>query len=273
MKQKLLMVALFVNIVLINQVVFVNASTDEIDYTKMQEYEFANGITQYGYIGENGVDGYGMVVSDEGNSYDGILSDGELSTWGVLTYNSGDMVIGEHVDSVKEGENVHIFDDSSTLVVNYVDGKMNGDGIFFSTQLGDLYLGKWEDDELLEIYDYDSWTNDDGLACIGTNVNGKLEGMGSCKNAEKGEIYLGEFENGNPHGIGVTGFEDGTLEVGMYLNGELNGYFTFFTEDNEKLMGFKFIGLYIGELAYYKNDGTMIISDKDANVLGTIKKN
>ena len=256
-----------------NQPVPVAASVAVIDYTNMQKYVYENGDAVYGSIDETGLNGYGMAVYANGDCYEGLFDDGVRNYWGVYTFDNGDVLIGRDVDGVTEGMAVYIYNNHSILIGYYDNGELNGDGLILDTESEELYLGKWEDGEAVENVEYDTWRIDDNEICMGTKINGKLEDLGCLVNVESGGFHIGEFDNGLPNGVGFRMFADGTWEIGDYQDGELDGYFVYFTEDGHKLVGYQVDGQYYqGALAYYRKNEAMVVTDEEGNTIGSIMR-
>jgi hypothetical protein len=115
----------------------------------------------------------------------------------------------------------YTFASGSKYVGEYMSGKRHGQGTYAYAS-GDKYVGEWKDGKQ---HGQGTYTYTDGENYVGEFKNGKQHGQGTYTYGHSGEWagdeYVGKFKNGKQHGQGTYTYADGTIESGIWANGEL----------------------------------------------------
>ena len=162
----------------------------------------------------------------------------------------------------KIGFGIILYEDSSKIVGNFYDSKINGWVNFYNCCLDkSTFAGEY----------INNFPNGYGIY---SRKGLKLEGMNWYKNYindigiaiwDEGDIYEGEFKDNLKEGIGVYKWEDGASYMGYFKNNQINGY---------GCMNFANGNSYIGEFhdGYLSGWGKFIWEDNKCYI-GTYKKN
>ena len=121
----------------------------------------------------------------------------------------------------KLGFGILLYEDSSKLMGNFFDSKLNGIVYFYNCGIDNsTFIGEYKN----------NIPNGYGVY---SRKGLKLEGMSWNKNYlndigialwDEGDIYEGEFKNNIKEGIGTYRWEDGATYRGYFKNNQLNGY-------------------------------------------------
>ena len=121
----------------------------------------------------------------------------------------------------KLGFGILLYEDTSKLMGNFFDSKLNGIVYFYNCGLDNsTFIGEYRN----------NIPNGYGVY---SRQGLKLEGMNWNKNYindigialwDEGDIYEGEFKNNIKEGIGTYRWEDGSTYMGHFENNQLNGY-------------------------------------------------
>ena len=162
----------------------------------------------------------------------------------------------------KIGFGIILYEDSSKIVGNFYDSKINGWVNFYNCCLDkSTFAGEY----------INNFPNGYGIY---SRKGLKLEGMNWYKNYindigvaiwDEGDIYEGEFKDNLKEGIGMYKWEDGASYMGYFKNNQINGY---------GCMNFANGNSYIGEFhdGYLSGWGKFIWEDNKCYI-GTYKKN
>ena len=162
----------------------------------------------------------------------------------------------------KIGFGIILYEDSSKIVGNFYDSKINGWVNFYNCCLDkSTFVGEY----------INNFPNGYGIY---SRKGLKLEGMNWYKNYindigvaiwDEGDIYEGEFKDNLKEGIGMYKWEDGASYMGYFKNNQINGY---------GCMNFANGNSYIGEFhdGYLSGWGKFIWEDNKCYI-GTYKKN
>lgn len=201
------------------------------------------------YVGEykdNNFSGKGRLIWAESNTlyYEGNFQDDEIWGHGELYVPNTFTVIKGLWEGEKKVKNAEIFENEvKKYTVDIVNGALHGKGKFFQEELGVWGEGKWEKNQLKEVYKYyfkqneyiegvfDKNLSGNGQFCYedeskynGTLVNGKRSGLGKMVYGNKDE-YNGGFLDGLRKGKGIYKFYKGIEESldGEWEAGVING--------------------------------------------------
>ena len=145
---------------------------------------------------------------------------------GTYTYDGGDKYVGEWKDNKKHGQGTYTYPDGIIYVGQLENGDFNGQGSLTLAN-GDTYVGKFKDDDA---NGQGSLTLANGDTYVGEFKDNNFNGQGTYTfgpNSEWSEDkYVGEFKNDKKHGQGTYFFADGTVETGLWEDGELQGAVT-----------------------------------------------
>ena len=121
----------------------------------------------------------------------------------------------------KLGFGILLYEDTSKLMGNFFDSKLNGIVYFYNCGIDNsTFIGEYRN----------NIPNGYGVY---SRQGLKLEGMNWNKNYindigialwDEGDIYEGEFKNNIKEGIGTYRWEDGSTYMGHFENNQLNGY-------------------------------------------------
>jgi hypothetical protein len=207
--------------------------------------------------------GQGTMTFINGIKYVGKFKDGMPHGQGILyeRYLSqedlSESYVGEWKDGNQHGQGSDTSVDGSGYVGEWKDGKKHGQGTFTSTNWDLLYLGgidiseeeyvgEWKDDKE---DGQGTWTYADGSKYVGEWKDGKFHGQGIYTFPEKelkialdssiywgkwilrdlydiytnASKYVGEWKDGKFHGQGYLTLLDGTVQKGIWENGEFIG--------------------------------------------------
>ena len=118
--------------------------------------------------------------------------------------------------NVSEGENCKKLSSQSANTDEFKDGEYIGQEAF-TDKYGNTYVGEWKDGK----YDGQgtlTWTS--GGKYVGGWKDGEFHGQGTFTFAG-GDKYVGEFKDSSRNGQGIYTYVDGTVEKGIWENGEL----------------------------------------------------
>lgn len=193
-----------------------------------------------------------------------------------INYDNGDIYLGEHKDSIPQGEGVYTFDNGNKYVGEFFKGKRSGNGVYtcleykysgdFKNNLpngigevvwsdGSTYKGECKDDKAFgrgELY----LANGDKY--IGDFVNDSLTGKGDYTWAN-GHEYVGDLKGGIMHGQGTYRIpaDDNNPEeywTGRFQNGFISGQAKWFVDNQLRYEGEFQNDLENGYGRYYTKD-------------------
>jgi hypothetical protein len=181
------------------------------------------------YVGEWKGDkkhGQGTYTWPSGSSYVGEWKDGKKHGQGTYTYHTGGSYIGEYKNDKKHGQGTYTYPDGSIYVGQLENDLFSGQGSMTLAN-GDTYVGKFKDDSA---NGQGSLTFANGDTYVGEFKDDNFNGQGTFTfgpNSEwSGDKYVGEFKNDKQHGQGTYFFADGTVETGLWEDGEFQGAVT-----------------------------------------------
>ncbi|MDB2423615.1 hypothetical protein N9X05_16885 [Paracoccaceae bacterium] len=141
--------------------------------------------------------GRGTLTWANGNKYVGEFKDDKTDGQGTLTFANGDKYIGEFKDGKQSGQGNYTYAIGNKFVGEYKDGLQNGQGTLTWAD-GGKYVGEFRDDK----------PNGQGTLTWGPNSNWA------------GDKYVGDFRDGKRNGQGTYSYADGTVEEGIWKDGE-----------------------------------------------------
>ena len=155
-------------------------------------YVWNNGDRYEGDFADDKRHGKGVFVWNNGNRYEGDFVDDKQTGKGVFVWNNGARYEGDFVDNKRTGKGVFVWNNGKRYEGDFVDGYFHGKGVFVGNN-GDRYEGDF--------------------------VDGYFHGKGVFV-WNNGDRYEGDFVDDKIHGKGTYKRADGTVETGVWENGE-----------------------------------------------------
>ncbi len=149
--------------------------------------------TYPGGIQESGTKGKGTLSYDNGDLAEGIFNDGNLEE-GTYTLKNGGFITGTWKDNKPVGRaKGKIISDTGFYEGEFVDGKYEGEGTWFSKEGKILHQGTFKENMLID----------------GKSVY------------ENGDFYVGQFKGTKRHGKGIYTYKNGEVLDGEWEEGEI----------------------------------------------------
>ncbi len=156
------------------------------------------------------------------------------------------------------GEGTYVYSDGTKYTGEFENSEADGFGVCYYAN-GNVYTGQFKDHKTSG---YGAWAYPDGRKQNGYyDINGNFVDAtaltkgcfsGNCENGygtyyyDNGTIYIGNFQNGQCHGQGTCYFEDGSMYVGQWAKHMFNGQGVHYTTSGVIERGFfqdhKFVG-------------------------------
>ena len=125
------------------------------------------------------------------------------------------------VEGKKFGFGIRLYEDSSKLIGNFFESKLNGIVYFYNRGLDNsTYIGEYVNN----IPNGYGFYSRKGLQLEGMNWNKNYINDIGIAIWDNGEIYEGEFKNNLKEGLGTYRWEDGATYMGNFQNNQINGY-------------------------------------------------
>lgn len=187
-----------------------------------------------------------VITVDDGSKYVGETKDNNFEGLGVLSKGS-DLYIGQFYNSAPDGKAKWFKNGKLYYNGEWKEGKFDGIGTLFKNN--ETKSGHWKEGVLLETEVNTEITNGHYQ---GTIINGQPSGIG-LMNYKNGSMYYGSWSKGLWNGKGHFISKTDTI-TGNWINGKLDGY------ANHKSSKY----IYLGDFAdgkpdgngYYKNNST-----------------
>jgi len=172
---------------------------------------------------------------------------------GTETYEDGSSYVGVFEDGKYHGQGTYTSPDGSRYEGKWKGGKKQGQGTYTFPD-GSKYVGKFRGNKPGDITFYNKDGNNIGklVYLYQRKVNGKW-GWHKEREREDNE-YLGQTENGKPNGHGVLTRTSGSKYVGDWKDGEFHGQGTYTLIDGSKYVG-EFRGNEVWEITFYDKNG------------------
>jgi len=161
-------------------------------------------------------------------------SEGKKLGFGIITYEDTSKIMGNFYDSKLNGV-VYFYNcglDNSTYIGEYINNIPNGYGIY-SRQGLKLEGMNWNKNYINNI-GIALW--DEGDIYEGEFKNNLKEGIGTYR-WDDGASYMGNFQNNQINGYGIMNFANGNSYVGEFSDGYLSGWGKFTWEDGKCYIG------------------------------------
>ena len=167
---------------------------------------------------ENKKHGYGVLVTKDAVKY-GTWQNDKFTGWNKEKFNNGAVLEGKYVDGKLNGKGIYMNKSGDLYEGDFENGYKNGKGIEKTQEAeyeGDFHLNKIEGKGRLSY-------KDTGEYYEGEFKDNNFTGMGTFK-WNNGEVYEGSFLNGKFHGKGKYTYPDGQVYEGDYVNGKKEGF-------------------------------------------------
>ena len=175
---------------------------------------------------------------------------------GTETYEDGSSYVGVFKDGKYHGQGTYTFPDGGKYVGEWKDGKKHGLGTYTFPD-GSKYVGEFRGNKPGNITFYDKDGNNIGKLeyLYQRKVNGKWGWHEEDK--DKDNEYFGQIENGKPNGYGILTRTNGSKYVGEWKDGEKHGQGTYTLLDGSKYVG-EFRGNEVWDITFYDKNGKNI---------------
>jgi hypothetical protein len=178
-------------------------------------YAFTSGNKYVGWLSEGTPHGHGTYTFANGDKYVGWLKYGIFHGKGALTAVNGDEYVGEFKDDKPHGQGTYTFASGEKYIGQVKAGLFDGYGTFLYSN-GDLYKGAWSKDLRQGRGDLKL---KNGEQYIGDFERDEISGTGTFFFGN-GDVYRGGFRADKFHGRGTLTYVDGTVDEGIWENGE-----------------------------------------------------
>lgn len=245
---------------------------DHIDYSKIRAHSIDDDGAFYGYVEDGKMRGYGMMTFSDGDYYEGYFENGKINGLGVYTMPEEEAIkIGTQVNNSYEEKTAQLYyNDRIISIHSYENDILSGESIEISIEKDLVGWAQYAEGTMVDADFCESWEDSDGAVWYGKEKSSSLDGLGVYK--KDGNIYVGEFSDGLFNGFGTVLFANGAWESGYYEDGQQKGMNVYINKSGMKQIGYWDGSDYIGNVAYYTEDGTMTIYDEDRNKLGEIQR-
>lgn len=214
----------------------------EGDMTGEGTYHFYTGSVYQGTFLEGILNGQGTYISDDGDVYEGTFSEGMLHGTGKVTYADGDTYQGEWQHGRPHGKGITHYSDGDTYEGEFQNGHRHGYGVYLFSD-GGRYEGEFYEGDMSGT---GTMTSAAGDIYEGEWNNGQPEGQGKTTLAN-GNTHEGGYLAGERHGYGVYLFANGDRYEGEFLAHKYHGYGVFTGADGTVQAGIWEEGNFIAE--------------------------
>ena len=198
---------------------------------------------------KNMMHGFGTLTTPH-YRFKGSWRNDKFSGWGRKSFRNGDVFEGKFVDGELNGKGIFKSkDNNSTYIGDFVNSKRNGVGELTTNKLH--YVGEFKNDELSGkgVIDF----LNEGNRYEGEFENNDINGKGIYK-FKNGDVYEGEMKNGKMDGFGKFTYADGKIYEGEFINGIKQGKGKLISPQDKMYEGKFENGLPEGE-GFYTIDG------------------
>ena len=188
--------------------------------------------------------------------------------FGTFAFSEGVNYVGEWEKGMASGQGVRLLKSGARSEGNFVEGELNGQGIFISADGKTTVVGEFKDDK------------GNGMVTV-ISPNGEYVGQAKDNfyhgegrlTSKKGDVIVGEFINGLPDGPISASMSDGEKYVGQMKEGEYDGYGELTRADGTKYAGFFKGGGYHGKGTLVTAKGEKFVGEfKDGEYVSTQAK-
>ena len=162
----------------------------------------------------------------------GMWRSDKFTGWGREIRENGDIYEGRFVNGKLNGKGIYKNRQSkNTYVGDFLNSNFNGKGELYTKNYhyqGDFINNKKNGNGKIEIYNQGEYE--------GTFKDDQFDGNGMMK-WKDGRYYIGEVSNGQMNGYGEETFSDGTIYKGNFINGEKQGHGKLITPGGEIIEG------------------------------------
>lgn len=176
--------------------------------------------------------GHGTLTFDDGNIYIGQFRAGVMSGIGEYLFSNGDRYDGDFKADLRCGYGVFSFANGNTYAGDFLNGKYDGYGTYTFAN-GDVYIGEWRDGKK---HGYGVFTCVSGFNYDGEWRYDKRDGFASFISSN-GDVYNGNFRDNLEEGFGVYCSGGGDQYEGQFVAGKKHGFGSFSYTDGDKYEG------------------------------------
>ena len=167
----------------------------------------------------------------------GMWRNDKFTGWGREIRENDDIYEGRFVDGKLNGKGIYKNKKSKTTYVgDFLNSKFNGKGEIYTMNYhyhGDFINNKMNGNGKIEIYNQGEYE--------GTFKDDQFDGNGMLK-WKDGKYYIGEVSKGQMNGYGEEKFPDGTICKGNFVNGKMQGHGKVITPEGQVIEGEFFDG-------------------------------
>ena len=180
--------------------------------------------------------GFGRYISSTVKRI-GMWRNDKFTGWGKEIRENGDIYEGKFVNGKLNGKGIYKNKQNKTTYVgDFVNSMFKGKGEIYTKNYhyqGDFINNKMNGNGKIEIYNQGEYE--------GTFKDDQFDGNGMLK-WKDGKYYIGEVSKGQMNGYGEEKFPDGTVCKGNFVNGKMQGYGKVITPKGEVIEGEFFDG-------------------------------
>ena len=162
----------------------------------------------------------------------GMWRSDKFTGWGREIRENGDIYEGRFVNGKLNGKGIYKNKKSkNTYIGDFLNSTFNGKGELYTQNYhyqGDFINNKKNGNGKIEIYNQGEYE--------GTFKDDQFDGNGMMK-WKDGRYYIGEVSKGQMNGYGEETFSDGTIYKGNFVNGEKQGHGKVITPEGEIIEG------------------------------------
>lgn len=212
---------------------------------------FANGDEYFGDFKQSKFEGFGEMIYASGNSYVGQWSENKPHGNGTFYFANGDRYEGQMLSGQFQGEGIMFYADGARYNGSWFKNKKHGRG-FLVYNDGEVVRGEWSDNQYLADWSTLAFTGDTSLLCD-CNDNFCPQGQGKYV-FEDGSIYVGAFKDGQPEGNGTVYYTNQDRYEGAWKGRTPNGKGVMYFSSGKVIGGFWENGRPVKKL-FVENEG------------------
>ena len=204
--------------------------------------------------------GHKTTLLDSGARIDGNVYDGLFNGYGTMTWENGDVYVGDWKNDLREGWGVFTSHTGIQYVGEWIASQREGFGVCTHPN-GEEYVGEWHRGRMHGVGRLKS-RNDDVYE--GTFVEHKYCGIGTFSRA-RGDRYMGYFKDNMAWGLGVLALSSGEKYKGFWYKNARHGKGVCSYPNKAKYAGEWFLNHHEGFGIFVSSDGERYVGNWKAS--------